>query len=232
MAAAPQKLEQKARAVLGGCALFRDLPTEARDQLAGRATFRSYRPRQTIFAMGAEGNSLMALLVGKVRISLASPEGKEITLATLKPGEVFGEIALLDGRERTANAVAVTECRLAELSRPDVLQTLDRHPTAWHGIVRILCDRLRLTDLQIGEVALLPLAVRLSRTLLRMSEVELVAGRSVSRVHLSQREIGNLVGASRESINKVFHDWQTRGLIQIDGDAIAIVRRDLLERVA
>jgi CRP/FNR family transcriptional regulator, cyclic AMP receptor protein len=182
--------------------------------------------------MGAPGKSLMALLAGKVRICVSSPDGKEITLATLQPGEIFGEIAVLDGRERTANAIAASDCRLAELERKDVLHFLNRQPGAWQSLVNVLCDRLRRTDQQLGELALLPLTSRLSITLLRAAEKQQVDGRSLIQVHLSQREIGNLVGVSRESVNKVMHDWQKAGLIMIKDQTIIITRPDLLERLS
>jgi CRP-like cAMP-binding protein len=232
MASIPQKLEQKARLIFGQCVLFRGLPEETCNELATRAKIRSCKARETIFLMGTSGSSLMALLAGKVRISVASPEGKEIILATLKPGEIFGEIAVLDGGERTANATAMTDCRLAELDRRDVLHFFDHNPTAWHSLVGLLCERLRRTDQHIGELALLPLPTRLSKTLLRMSEIEQVDGHPVTLVHLSQREIGNVVGASREAINKVLREWQLRGAIQMDEQGIVIVRRDVLERLS
>jgi CRP/FNR family transcriptional regulator, cyclic AMP receptor protein len=232
MASTPQKLEQKARLVFGQCVLFRSLPDKTFNDLAARAKIRNCTARETIFLMGTRGSSLMALLAGKVRISVASPEGKEIILATLKPGEIFGEIAVLDGGERTANATAMTDCRLAELDRRDVLHFFDLHPAAWHSLVGLLCERLRRTDRHIGELALLPLPKRLAKTLLRMSEVEQVDGQPVTLVHLSQREIGNVVGASREAINKVLHEWQLRGAIQVDERGIVIVRRDILDRLA
>ncbi len=164
----------------------------------------------------------MALLAGKVRISVSSPDGKEITLTTLQSGEIFGEIAVLDGRERTANAIAASDCRLAELERKDVLHFFDRHPGAWQSLVNVLCDRLRRTDQHLAELALLPLTSRLSITLLRAAEMQQVDGRSLIQVHLSQREIGNLVGVSRESVNKVMHEWQKAGLIMIKDQTIII----------
>jgi CRP-like cAMP-binding protein len=112
------------------------------------------------------------------------------------------------------------------------LHFLDRQPGAWQSLVNVLCDRLRRTDQQLGELALLPLTSRLSITLLRAAEMRPVDGRPLLQVHLSQREIGNLVGVSRESINKVMHDWQKAGLIMIKGQTIIIMRRDLLERVS
>ena len=232
MAPVQGKLEEKTREILRACVLFRELPLHACDDLASKAKIKTFKERETIFVMGAPGNSLMALLAGKVRISVSSPFGKEITLATLKAGEIFGEIAVLDGRERTANAIAASDCRLAELERKDVLHFLNRQPGAWQSLVNVLCDRLRRTDQQLGELALLPLTSRLSITLLRAAEKQQVDGRSLIQVHLSQREIGNLVGVSRESVNKVMHDWQKAGLIMIKDQTIIITRPDLLERLS
>jgi CRP/FNR family transcriptional regulator, cyclic AMP receptor protein len=232
MAPVQGKLEEKTREILRACVLFRGLPSQACDDLASKAKIKTFKERETIFVMGAPGKSLMALLTGKVRISVSSPDGKEITLATLQPGEIFGEIAVLDGRERTANAIAASDCRLAELERKDVLHFLDRQPGAWHSLVNVLCDRLRRADRQLGELALLPLTSRLSITLLRAAEKQQVDGRSLIQVHLSQREIGNLVGVSRESVNKVMHYWQKAGLIMIKDQTIIITRPDLLERLS
>jgi CRP/FNR family transcriptional regulator, cyclic AMP receptor protein len=232
MAPVQGKLEEKTREILRACVLFRGLPLHACDDLASKAKIKTFKERETIFVMGAPGKSLMALLAGKVRVCVSSPDGKEITLATLQPGEIFGEIAVLDGRERTANAIAASDCRLAELERKDVLHFLDRQPGAWQSLVNVLCDRLRRTDQQLGELALLPLTSRLSITLLRAAEKQQVDGRSLIQVHLSQREIGNLVGVSRESVNKVMHDWQKAGLIMIKDQTIIITRPDLLERLS
>jgi CRP/FNR family cyclic AMP-dependent transcriptional regulator len=130
---------------------------------------------------------------------IPSQEGREIVLAVLLPGEVFGEIALLDGKERTADARAMTACDLAVLERRDVLEFLERQPNAWPRVVEVLCDRLRATDLQMAEVAMQQLPVRLAKVLLRMTYVEALS-RPADRVQVSQRELGNIVGAARESV--------------------------------
>jgi len=96
-----------------------------------------------------------------VRISVPSPEGREIVLAILQPGEVFGEIALLDGKERTADAM--TGCDLAVLERRDVMEFLERQPNAWPRLVEVLCGRLRASDLHMAELAMQPLPVRLAK---------------------------------------------------------------------
>ena len=107
-------------------------PAERAD-LVGRARIRNYPAGETIFLMGSSGDSMMAVLDGTIRISVPSPEGKEIVLAIIQPGEVFGEIALLDGKERTAEATVMTDCTLAVLERRDVLSFLEATRAAGRG---------------------------------------------------------------------------------------------------
>jgi CRP/FNR family transcriptional regulator, cyclic AMP receptor protein len=218
--------------MLSECALFRGLSTEERNALISRAHLRKFLPGDTIFLMGSPGDSMMAVLSGNVRISVPSPEGKEIVLAILQPGEIFGEIALLDGKERSADAKAITEASsLAVLNRRDVMSFLDRHPSAWAALVEVLCDRLRHTDQQFAEVALMQVPVRLAKALLRLTTP--ASGlKGQPKVKLSQRELGSMVGATRESVNKCLSDWQQRGIVSMEGATINISKREALEELA
>ena len=192
---------------------------------------RHFAAGETVFLMGSPGGSMMAVLSGTVRISIPSQEGREIVLAVLLPGEVFGEIALLDGKERTADARAMTACDLAVLERRDVLEFFERQPNAWPRVVEVLCDRLRAADLQMAEVAMQQLPVRLAKVLLRMTYVETLS-RPADRVQVSQRELGNIVGAARESVNKCLSEWQRSGWVHIERTSIIISDRTILEHVA
>jgi CRP/FNR family transcriptional regulator, cyclic AMP receptor protein len=231
MAPLPQNSLENARRQLANCVLFRGLVTGERDAVVGRARMRHFAACETIFLMGSPGGSMMAVLSGTVRISIPSPEGREIVLAVLQPGEVFGEIALLDGKERTADARAMTACALAVLDRRDVLEFLERQPNAWTRVVEVLCERLRAADLQMAEVAMQQLPVRLAKVLLRMTYVETLS-RPADRVQVSQRELGNIVGAARESVNKCLSEWQRSGWVRIDRTSIIISDRMTLEHVA
>lgn len=211
--------------MLGECSLFRGLGPEQRNAIVSRALIRRYAAGDNIFRMGSPGSSMMAVLSGNVRISISSPGGKELLLAILQPGEVFGEIALLDGKERSADANAVGPCSLAVLERRDVLSFFEHHPEVWPRIVDVLCDRLRDNTQHVAEVALLQLPARLAKTLLRVTETE---GGS-AQIQLSQRDLGNMVGAARESVNKCLADWQRRGFIRIDENTITIADRAALE---
>ena len=224
----------KPAALLGECVLFRGLSPKERSDLAARARMRNFPAGETIFLMGSSGDSMMAVLDGNVRISVPSPEGKEIVLAIIQPGDVFGEIALLDGKERTADAPAMTECTLAVLERRDVMAFLESNPSGWPRLVDLLCARLRHSDRQIAEMAFLQLPVRLAKALLRMADMAagLSGARSGARIRLTQRELGNIVGMTRESVNKCLREWQRKGIIRIEDSAIVIAKRPALQKVA
>ena len=217
-----------ARRLLAQCSLFGGLTPDERNGLVSRAHLRRFESGETIFLMDSPGDAMMAILEGHVRISVPSPEGKEIVLAILHPREVFGEIALLDGKGRTADARAMSRCSIAVLDRRDVLSFFERQPNAWPKLVEVLCDRLRRTDQHLAEMALLEIPLRLAKTLLRL----LAEDTGSERIALSQRELGNIVGASRESVNKCLNEWQRRGIVTIEDNFITIANRKVLEQMA
>jgi CRP-like cAMP-binding protein len=200
--------------------------------LLARVRLRSYAPGETIFLIGSPGESMMMVLNGSVRISVASHEGREIVLAILHRDDVFGEIAMFDGKERTADARAVTACTIATLARRDVLAYLERYPDSWVRLVEVLCRRLRDTDQHIADIAFLRLPARLAKALLRLTDPADPPGDPDSAIQLSQSEIGNLVGAARESVNKCLREWQRSGVIRLTNGAITIADRPTLEQLA
>jgi CRP/FNR family transcriptional regulator, cyclic AMP receptor protein len=235
MTLADRSALEAARRSLGTCVLFRDLEAVDKEALLARAHIRRVAAGETIFLMGSPGDSMMAVLSGNVRISITSAEGREIVLAILSEHDVFGEIAMLDGKGRTADACAMTPCTLAILERRDVLAFLARHSSACSRLIEVLCSRLRHTDEHFAEVALLELPARLAKQLLRMSSVDATlapGGKQEVRIHLSQRELGNYVGAARESVNKCLGDWQRAGIVHIESGQITIADRAKLEELA
>lgn len=225
---------EDARRLLADCILFRGLGVEERKALVEGVRIRTFAAGETIFLMGAPGDSMMAVLSGTVRISVTSLAGRELLLATLLPGEVFGEIALLDGKPRTADATALTACSLAILDRRDILAFFERNPGAWANIVGVLCERLRRTDERIAEVALLDLPARLAKALLRIAtdRDHVPVKGTPGEIKLSQSELGNIVGAARESVNKCLRQWQRSGIVEIKGGLITITDRAALHDLA
>jgi CRP/FNR family transcriptional regulator, cyclic AMP receptor protein len=216
------------------CAVFRGLTDEERAALVARAPVKTFRPGQTIFLMGSPGESMMVVLSGNVRISVSSPEGKELMLTIVRPGEMFGEIALLDRKERTADATAMTACRLAILERRQFLAFLEANPGILLRIVDVLCGRLRHTDQHIGEVALLPMPARIAKALLRLTagDARSADDGGSPQIRLSQRELGMIVGTSRERINKYLRAWQGDGVIRMKRSTITLLNRAALGELA
>jgi CRP/FNR family cyclic AMP-dependent transcriptional regulator len=228
-----QNLVAAACGLLAQCDLFRGLAPDQRAGLIAHARSRKVAREENIFLMGSPGDSMMVVLTGRVYITIPSADGREIVLAILGSGEIFGEVAMLDGRERTADAKAETECSLAILCRRDVLRFFEQYPAAWSSIVSLLCERLRHTDQQMAEVAMLALPVRLAKVLLRMATLGGPSGTGrVSQVHVTQRELGNVVAATRESVNKHLGDWQRKGVVQITERLITVVNQSALENLA
>src|ERR1700721_2130971 len=139
------------RRLLGGHAVFGQPPSAGPDAVLLHARVERYPAGRAIFAKGSPGRAMMAILKGNVRISTPSPAGPDIVLTILSAGEVFGEIALLDGEDRTADATAIGDCELLVLDHRDFVPFLERRADLCLLLLRLLCQRLRQTDRQVGE---------------------------------------------------------------------------------
>jgi CRP-like cAMP-binding protein len=209
---------KEAHRLLGNCVLLAGLSADERAALAVRARIRVFNSGETIFTISSPGNQLMAVLNGTV-------------LAIIQPGEIFGELAVLDGKERSADAVAETECLLAILDRHDILSFLERNSSAWLKLVEVLCQRLRQTNEVFAEVALLHLPARLAKAMLRISKTN-SAETQTAKIKFSQRELANMLGGSRESVNKCLRKWQLKGIVKISEGSIIIIKQAALEDIA
>ena len=222
-----------AHRLLGNCVLFSGLSTEERAAIVAGARIRTFEAGETVFTLGSPGDHMMAVLSGTIRISVPSPDGKELMLTIIQPAEIFGEFAVLDGKERSADAIAENACTLAILYRNDVLSFFERNPSAWPKLVEVLCQRLRRTDQAFAEVALLQLPVRLAKMMLRLLELMTKsAPATAAKIRFSQRELANMVGGTRESVNRCLRNWQRRGIVQISEGSIVVTDQVALEDIA
>ena len=194
------------------------------DTLLHYARVKRYPAGHEIYAKGSPGQSLMAVSSGTVKMTSVSIEGKEIVFNIVHPGDIFGEIALLDGGERSADAVAMTDCELLVLNRRDFMPILERRADICLILLRILCQRLRQTSEQVEDVLFRDLQSRIAKALLHLAESTRMSGVSASSVglHLSQRELGNIAGGSRESVNKHLQAWHKAGWIDLGKGTIVI----------
>ena len=203
------------------------------DALLSYARVERYPAGREIFAKGSPGQSLMAVLRGRVKISSLSDDGKEAVFTIVNAGDIFGEMAILDGEERSADATAMTDCELLVLSRRDLLPILESRADLCMVLLKVLCRRLRQTTEQVEDVMFRHLESRIAKALLQLVEsIGLRPLHSPSvELHVSQRELGNMAGGSRESVNKILQNWQRRGLIDLSKGSIIIRNIQAIERL-
>ncbi len=210
----------RGRKLLEKSTLFAALDEKARREIAAYAMPRSYAAGEWICRLGDHGDSMMAVVVGTVRIWLPAVKGREIILADLPAGELFGEIALLYGKPRSANATALTNCELMVLQRRDIMPFLDRNPSVCIKLMEILCSRIRRSDERMSDIAFFDLAARLAKTLLRYP----ATGPGVVKLSLSQGELAAMVGGTRENVNRCLREWQRHGILELK-DRWTIIRK-------
>src|SRR6516225_4928368 len=227
----PQHRSADKRVILRDHYLFGKLTPQHIDRLSTCIVTKAVKRGTNIFAKGDPGTSLCAIGAGTVRISVPSVEGKDAVFNVLGKGDIFGEIALLDGHPRTADATAVTDCELMEIERRDFLPFLHSQPDVAMQIMQTLCSRLRRTTDQVQDLTCLNLPARLAKMLLRLSADAERLG-SAPRVAITQREISQMIGTSRESTNKQLRSWAKYGFIRLERGAVAVLRCDKLTEVA
>jgi CRP/FNR family transcriptional regulator, cyclic AMP receptor protein len=212
--------------------LFRDLPSAVIEHLGSYMKTRRVARGTTIFAKGDPGAGLMGVLAGSVKVSVASADGKDIVLNVFREGDVFGEIALLDGRPRTADAAAMSDCELIVIERRDFVPFLSGHPDVMLKFIEILCSRLRHTSEQVQDITFLNLPTRLAKTLLQLTGAGEEGSAAKRKAAITQREISQMIGMSRESTNKQLRAWEKRGWIKLERGGVAILAPDKLAIIA
>lgn len=211
--------------------IFSDLDPDALDQLCRYAKPTSLKRGATIFAKGDVGNSLYAVISGTVKISISSPDGRNAILNLISAGELFGEVALLDGKERTADATANTNCEIFVIDRRDFLPFVKSQPTLAMKFIELLCERLRWTSDQVEQVILQDLPRRLASALLGLTEKRKLEPMSQT-IAITQQEISEMVGMTRESINKQLRAWAARDWVRLEHGAIILLNQDPLRALA
>jgi len=222
------------RRFVAGTDLFRGCAPPELDRIAALLREKRYAAGQTIFQRGDEGSGMLFVVSGQVHIVVSSAEGREIILNIIEPGQEFGELALLDGEPRSADAVAHTDCVTLSISHAEFMPLLARNPDLSAAIMRVLCGRLRRASTQLESVALLELGARLARLLLSLADTvsEPTKTGTRLRLRLSQSELGQLVAGSRSKVNRHLMDWQASGVLGRDGNFIVVRDRDALEDIA
>ncbi len=214
--------------------IFEALSEEEAASIMQMARMMNHPAKHTVFQEGEPGDHLLVVMHGRVKVSLVSPDGKEAILSILEPGDVFGEMALLDGEPRSATVTTMEKCSFLVLWRRDFLPFLERNPQVSLKLLAALSKRLRATNDMVGGLSFLNLPARLARILINLGQQygKLTAEGIAIGLKLSQEELGNLVGVSRESVNRQIRLWVEAGVLDYTHGTIILKNSDLLFREA
>jgi CRP/FNR family transcriptional regulator, cyclic AMP receptor protein len=222
-----------AQSVLRSCALFREVDDATLALVAGSLRTRRFRRNEVIFHAGDPGDSLFIVESGSVKIVLASSEGEEAIIATLHRGDFFGELAVLDGAERSATAVAFEPTELYALSRAPFLELVDTQPGLRAALLTSLAAELRRLTHHVEELHFLDLPGRLAMRLVELAREADPAGREARLPWpYTQSELASMIGGSRQSVNRLLAGLSDEGLLRIERDAIVVPDVEALARVA
>jgi CRP/FNR family transcriptional regulator, cyclic AMP receptor protein len=204
------------------------------NELAELASFvrpRSYPKSSIIFHQGDPGTTLYLVEAGEVKLTVTAESGKEVILALLGPGAFFGELSLLDGGPRSANAVARVDCKLGVLDRDHLLRVLTKHPPAAASLLSAVARRLRRTTTQVHDAVFLDIPARLAKVLLQFTETKSMGPDGLlSSPKLTQEELAELVGGTRESINKCLGIFARQGLVRCHRGMVTVLKPEELRK--
>jgi CRP/FNR family transcriptional regulator, cyclic AMP receptor protein len=206
--------------LLGRTPLFGSLDEAERRAIADEMREVSFDPSQVIFARGDTGREIFLVVSGRVRISVLTAEGRELSFAHAEPGSIFGEIAMLDSGPRSADATAVGKVSALSLSKPAFKRLMETQPHVAEAAVRFLCSRIREADQQLEAIALYPIEGRLARFFLaaaRAKSPDVKEGRVTIELPISQSELALLIGASRPKVNTALSILETSGALERNG---------------
>lgn len=213
---------------------FADLPEDEIQVLSFASKRRTFRAGEVIFHREDSGQVLYMIKEGKVKICIISPDGQEVSLAVLGKGDYFGEFALLDGLPRSTDAVALEKVECFTLQRSDFHNAILKNPKIAILVLEALTKRLRNTDQMVEDLIFLDVYGRVAKKLLELAEAHGVKTGDGIRidVRLTQQELASMVGASRESVNKVLGYFTDKNFITTDKHRITIHRlADLKRRI-
>lgn len=212
--------------ILAQVPLFSDLPDEGLAELATKLHRRRFEHDQIIFHKNDPGSTLYIIISGKVKIALPSSDGENVLVALLSTGDFFGELSLFDGEPRSATSIATEPTDILTLDRDDLIKYLSESPKASTAILAELSLRLRRTDELLSDAAFCNLSTRLSKRILDLSDrygQPNENGETKINMRLRQQDLADMVGATRESVNKMLKTYKQKKLIDVQRGYITIL---------
>ena len=222
------------RELLRNVSLFSSLDERELDRLIQATTTRRLASKEVLFRKGDPGNQLFGVLTGSLKVTGVGTDGKDVVFRLMRPGEVVGEIALLDGEPRSATVAAVEAATLVTLHRRDFVPFLEQHPRAAIRLAAVMAERVRRLSERAEDRQTMSLPARLAKRLLALAEehgARPVVGGPVE-IRLSQQDLADLVGTTRESVNKQLRIWEDGGIVGLGRGRTVLKQPKLLAEVA
>jgi CRP/FNR family transcriptional regulator, cyclic AMP receptor protein len=220
--------------VLAKAGLFQGVSAEDAEALAAQFEYLEYPRGAVVFHEGEPGDSLYIVLAGKIKLGRRTADGRESLVAVMGPSDQFGELSTFDPGPRTATAVAVTDVRLARMPKHALRGWIANRPQIAEQLLRVLARRLRRTNNHLADLIFTDVPGRVAKQLLQLAQkFGSVEGGQLRVTHdLTQEELAQLVGASRETVNKALADFAQRGWLRLEGKSVVILDRERLARRA
>lgn len=224
---------EQAATLLGTTAVFGALSSDQLLQLAESMRRRTYRKGQYLFNQGDPGDHLFVLAEGRVKLVFTSEEGEELVLATLRPPEVFAELALIDGGSRSAAVQALEATSVLTLDRTSLVGLMASEPAVTDAMLRSIGRLVRRLIDHAGDMVFLDLHARVAKLLVRLTPEQSDADRPFALdLGMSQSDLAAMVGSSRQSVNQVLKSFEQRGWLSVEGRTITIKNLVALRRRA
>jgi CRP/FNR family transcriptional regulator, cyclic AMP receptor protein len=220
--------------VLARSGIFQGVDADAAESLAKEMEIIEIRKGEVVFSEGEPGDSLYIVLSGKLKVGRRAADGRQNLIAVMGPSDMVGELSLFDPGPRTATATAVLDTRLARLRKQALRPWLTNRPEIAEQLLRVLARRLRRTNDALADLIFTDVPGRVAKTLLQFAGRFGTREGGVLRVShdLTQEELAQLVGASRETVNKALADFASRGWLRLDGKTVIIMDTERLARRA
>ncbi|MDY3128301.1 MAG: CRP-like cAMP-activated global transcriptional regulator GlxR [Corynebacterium sp.] len=220
--------------ILSRAGIFQGVDPVAVDNLIKQMETVRFPRGTTIFEEGEPGDRLYIITSGKIKLARRAPDGRENLLTVMGPSDMFGELSIFDPGPRTSSAVCVTEVKAATMNSDMLNQWVSDHPSIAQQLLRVLARRLRRTNANLADLIFTDVPGRVAKTLLQLANRFGVQESGSLRVNhdLTQEEIAQLVGASRETVNKALATFAHRGWIRLEGKSVLIVDTEHLAKRA
>lgn len=222
------------RALLSAVSIFGSLDDREIDALLEVTTTRRIGAKEVLFRKGDPGNQLYGVLVGRLKVMVTGQDGRELVFGVMGPGDVIGEIAVVDSEPRSASVTALERAELLVLHRRELIPFLERHPKVAIRLAAMLAGRVRRLSAFTEDSVFLPLPARMAKTLLVLAASygrEGPEGAAVD-IPLAQQDLADMVGTTRESVNKQLRTWEEASIVGLKRARVILIDRRALEEIS